>query len=102
MLGKIRAKPQKPLAKSSDIAQYLHSDAVEFDERDGLYIWWRGHLGEYPRMVAAARDYLAVPAAEVDVERLFNSGRDLLGLRRWSLSRKTMRKLPILKDSFCK
>jgi hypothetical protein len=53
-------------------------------------------------MAAAARDYLAVPAAEVDVERLFNSGRDLLGLRRWSLSNETMRKLLILKDSLCK
>jgi hypothetical protein len=49
-------------------------------------------------MAAAARDYLAVPAAEVDVERLFNSGQDLLGLQRWSLSSKTMRKLLILKD----
>ncbi|KAK9323244.1 hypothetical protein V1517DRAFT_321095, partial [Lipomyces orientalis] len=27
-------------------------------------------------------DYLAIPASEVAVERLFNSGRDLLGQRR--------------------
>jgi len=26
-------------------------------------------------MAAAARDYLAVPTAEVDVEKLFNSGK---------------------------
>ncbi|KAK9318766.1 hypothetical protein V1517DRAFT_334664 [Lipomyces orientalis] len=26
-------------------------------------------------------DYIAIPASEVAVERLFNSGRDLLGLR---------------------
>jgi hAT family dimerisation domain. len=77
---------------------------VEFDEkkRDWIYIWWRGHIDEYPRMAAAARDYLAVPAAEVDVERLFNTGRDLFGLRRWSLSSGTMRKLLILKDSLSK
>ncbi|KAK9364575.1 hypothetical protein V1509DRAFT_678595, partial [Lipomyces kononenkoae] len=30
----------------------------------------------------AARDYLAIPASEVAVERLFSGGRDLLGLRR--------------------
>ena len=103
MMNKIRAT-QKSLDKSSDIARYLDSDVVEFDEkkRDWIYTWWRGHLDEYPRMAAAARDYLAVPAAEVDVERLFNSGRDLLGLRRWSLSSGTMRKLLILKDSLCK
>ena len=100
------AEPNNDLnsEKSSDIARYLDSDVVEFDEkkRDWIYTWWRGHLDEYPRMAAAARDYLAVPGAEVDVERLFNSGRDLLGLRRWSLSSGTMRKLLILKDSLCK
>ena len=53
-------------------------------------------------MTAAARDYLTIPGAEVDVERLFNSGRDLLDLQRWSLNSKTMRKLLILKDSLCK
>jgi hypothetical protein len=31
-------------------------------------------------MAAATCDYIAVPRAEVDVERLFNKGRDLLGL----------------------
>ncbi|RKF78996.1 hypothetical protein GcC1_050012 [Golovinomyces cichoracearum] len=33
-------------------------------------------------MAAAARDYLAIPASEVAVERLFNTGRGLIGLRR--------------------
>ena len=57
---------------------------MEFDEKKNNWIhaWWKGHEDECPRMAAAARDYLAVPAVEVDVERLFNSGRDLLGLRR--------------------
>jgi hAT family C-terminal dimerisation region len=104
IMNKIKAKSQKSPDKSSDIARYLNSDVVEFDEKkkDWIFSWWGGHSDEYPRMAAAARDYLAVPAAEVDVERLFNSGRDLLGLRRWSLSSGTMRKLLILKDSLCK
>ncbi|EED22636.1 conserved hypothetical protein [Talaromyces stipitatus ATCC 10500] len=104
MMSKIKAKSQKSAEKSSDIARYLNSDVVEFDDkkRDWIYTWWRGHIDEYPRMAAAARDYLAVPAAEVNVERVFNTGRDLLGLRRWSLSSGTMRKLLILKDSLGK
>lgn len=40
-------------------------------------------------MGAAARDYLTIPAAEVAVERLFNRGRALLGLRRHSLNGET-------------
>jgi hypothetical protein len=31
-------------------------------------------------MAAAARDYLVIPALEVDIERLFNIGRDILGV----------------------
>ena len=77
---------------------------MEFDEkkRDWIHTWWKNHLDEYPHMAAAARDYLAIPGTEVDVERLFNSGRDLLDLWRWSLNSRTMRKLLILKDSLCK
>jgi hypothetical protein len=62
-------------------------------------LWWRLHKDESPRMAAAARDYLAIPASEVAVERLFSKGRDLLGLRRHSLSAETMRKL-ILRDMY--
>ncbi len=51
-------------------------------------------------MTAAARDYLAIAAAEVAVERLFNKRRDLLGLRRHSLSAETMRKLMLLRDMY--
>jgi hypothetical protein len=36
-------------------------------------------------MFIIARDYLPIPGAEVDVERLFNVTRDILGLRRTSL-----------------
>ncbi|KAK9320398.1 hypothetical protein V1517DRAFT_329445, partial [Lipomyces orientalis] len=43
-------------------------------------------------------DHLAIPASEVAVERLFNSGTDLLGLRRHSLSPDTMRTLVLLRD----
>jgi hypothetical protein len=37
--------------------------------------------------------YLTVPAAEVDVKRFFNSGQNLLGLRRWALGSKTMKEM---------
>ena len=41
-------------------------------KKDWIYIWWKNHSDEYPRMAAAARDYLAISAVEIDVERLFN------------------------------
>jgi hypothetical protein len=49
-------------------------------------------------MYAIARDHLVIPGAEVDVERLFNMGSDLLGLRRVSMKGETMRAIMIVKD----
>jgi hypothetical protein len=37
-------------------------------------------------MFQAVRDYLPIPGSEADVERLFNTGRDMLGIRRFSIS----------------
>jgi hypothetical protein len=51
-------------------------------------------------MAAAARDYLAIPASEVPVERLFSSGRDILGVRRSSMKGETMRMLMLLDDLY--
>ena len=48
-------------------------------------------------MCTAAREILAIPASEVDCERLFNEGRDLLGIRRYTMSEETMRIMMLLK-----
>lgn len=63
-----------------------------------LLKWWAVHKDEYFRMAAIARDYIAIPGAEVDVERLFNFGRDILGVRRWGILIDTFRALIIAKD----
>jgi hypothetical protein len=47
----------------------------------------------------AAREILAIPASEVDCERLFNEGRDLLGIRRYTMSGETMRIVMLLKGA---
>ena len=49
-------------------------------------------------MFTVTRDYLPIPGAEVDVERLFNIARNILGLRRMSMSAETLRALILLKD----
>lgn len=48
-------------------------------------------------MSRGARDYLAIPASEVDCERLFSGGRDLLGIRRFLINANTMRTMMLLK-----
>ena len=46
-----------------------------------------------------AREILAIPMLEVDYKRLFGEGRDLLGIRRYSLSGETIRVMMLLKSA---
>ncbi|KAH8799815.1 hypothetical protein F5884DRAFT_811315 [Xylogone sp. PMI_703] len=50
-------------------------------------------------MARAARDYLAIPTSEVDVEHMFNSERDILGIRRFAMKGETLGRLLKLKDT---
>lgn len=103
--ARVLQKLQPQVLQRSDIDRYFEEGVVTVDEsvtkeEDWLFSWWNMHKDEYPRMAAAARDYLAIPAAEVAVERLFSRGRDLIGLRRHSLNGETMRKLTLLRDIY--
>jgi hypothetical protein len=98
-----RLQPKKRY--SSDIDRYFEDDIVAIDatvsqSKNWLLSWWSAHSNEYPRLAAAARDFLAIPASAVSVERLFNKGRDLLGVRRNSLNGATMRRLMLLRDIY--
>ena len=81
-----RLQPQLgSLPPASDIDRYFDTPRVTVtDTSDPTWLlnWWRLHRDEFPQMAAAARDYLGIPALEVAVKRLFNIGRDVLGIRR--------------------
>ena len=87
-----------------DVDQYMdsprvkHKMKVKEDQTQWILNWWKANMGEYPCMAQAARDYLAIPASEVDIERLFSLGRDILGIRRFSMSMDTLRALILVKD----
>ena len=89
---------------STDIDRYLDTPPIAFklnkadDQTLWTLNWWDGNKYEFPCMAQAARDYLPIPASEVDVERLFNVGRDVLGVRRFAMSGNTLRTVMMLKD----
>lgn len=68
------------------------------DQTAWVQNWWLANKEEFPSMAACARDYLGIPGAEVDIERLFSLGREILGLNRHSMKPETMRALVLLKD----
>jgi hAT family C-terminal dimerisation region/Domain of unknown function (DUF4413) len=89
---------------TSDIDKYLDSPPVSWshqliEDGDSEWVlkWWKANTFQYPLMAQAVRDYLPVPSAEVGIERVFSGGRDVLGLRRQSMSAETMRWLMLLK-----
>jgi len=92
------------ITAEDDIDRYFDSPSVKFvlNEKEcqvqWILNWWAAHKQEFPLMFAVARDYLPIPGAEVDIERLFNIARNILGLRRISMSAETLRALILLKD----
>lgn len=92
-------------ALCSDIDRYFESDVTIVppsanNNADWFFKWCHTYRTEYPCMSSAARDYLAVPGSQVAVERLFNGRRDVLGLRKHSMSTETMRVLMLSKDIY--
>ncbi|EXX64062.1 hypothetical protein RirG_146400 [Rhizophagus irregularis DAOM 197198w] len=66
------------------------------------YKWnkFTGMLNEsqYPHLAAMARDYLAIPATSVPIERAFSGGTDLVTQKRCSLSPETIKACMCLKS----
>lgn len=54
----------------------MYKNNPKNDQTKWLLSWWNVHKTEFPNMAQAVRDHLAVPASEVNVERLLNAGRD--------------------------
>jgi hypothetical protein len=51
--------------------------------------YWKVHCKQFPGLSTVAKDILPIPGSSVAVERIFNCGRDMLGLRRYSLKPET-------------
>ncbi|CAP78987.1 Pc03g00250 [Penicillium rubens Wisconsin 54-1255] len=87
-----------------DIDQYFGTPTIStgFDisqsQTEFIRSWWKANRLEFSCTAKVAQDRLAIPAAEVDVERLFNDGRDVLGIRRFSMKGKTLGALIRLKE----
>ncbi|KAL0486937.1 hypothetical protein AKO1_001255 [Acrasis kona] len=82
-------------SSKSDFDRYLEDPCVVYKPGEDFDIlqWWKNHRDIYPTFAKIARDYLSVMASSVSVERLFNFGRDILSIRRYSLSTIMLKKL---------
>ena len=74
----------------------------DVDPQYQLLEFWKRAEGTFPIVAEMAREFLAIPASGVGVERLFNQARDICTYRRHRLKPETLRLLVMLMcmDSF--
>jgi hypothetical protein len=77
----------------------MYKNKPKDDQTKWLLSWWNAHKIEFLRMAQAAPDYLAAPAPEVDIEKLFNVERDIFTIRRFSISGNALGMMDLLKDA---
>ena len=90
---------------SDDIERYLKSYPSTPKEKvtpEYIRNWWNLEKHEFPRMALVARDYLCIPLSEVDIERLFSMGKNVIGVKRYSMTDSTLHALMMLKCHTCK
>ena len=98
-------QPTQYNVAESNIDQYFNTPTIstgfEMSQSQTEFIrsWWKANRLELGCMTKIAQDYLATRVAEVDVEKLFNGGRNVLGIRHFSMKRKTLGTLIRLKDA---
>ena len=61
--------------------------------------YWKVHEKQFPVISSIAKDILSIPGSSVAVERIFNCGRDIIGLRRHSLVPETFSALMFAKSA---
>ena len=89
-------------ANETDLKRYIRTPLISHNNREGKFkvvAYWGTHGDEFPSLKRAAKDYLATPATTSSVERMFNSGRDQIGIRRYRLSAECLRELMVMQES---
>jgi hypothetical protein len=84
------------IIERDEFQEYLNAPLVPAET--DILKWWKANTAVYPRLAAMARDYLAIPATGVPVERIFSGGTDLVQPKRGALRRDTIQACMCLKS----
>ena len=100
--NRLRRLRQQEADITNDWDKHFSAETVydPVDCPDRVLKWWKANAFQYPTCVLAVRDLFAIPAAEVDVERLFSEGRDAIGVRRMAMDASAMRIVQLMKSYY--
>jgi hypothetical protein len=87
---------EHPTNLDDEVARYLN-DPLTGSDSQSLFQEWANLAPRYPQLTQMAKDILAIPAAGVGVERLFNIARDTVSYRRGHLAADTIEEIMIIK-----
>ena len=73
---------------TDEVDKYL-SIPCEAPQVDPI-VFWKAHSKQFPFLSRVPKDILSIPGTSVSVERIFNCGRDTIGLRRHRLKLQTL------------
>ncbi|KAF4611808.1 hypothetical protein D9613_004630 [Agrocybe pediades] len=79
-----------------ELRRYLRFEGGRGNAMNPL-VWWKQHEGSFPTVARMARDYLAIPATSVSVERTFSKSRHICSDLRMSMKAKTISEALLVK-----
>lgn len=94
VLGSASSTSTPPTSATQELQIYLGEPVFGGDP----LAWWKVNGYRFPSLARLARDVLAIPGSSVSVERVLSIGRDVISLRRASLSAETITALMNLRS----
>lgn len=88
----------KPQSINIQLSAYLAGNVIPRSS-DPL-VWWKQNQSCFPGLAKVARRYLAIPATQVESERLFSSAGNTVTTRRENLSAENIEQLVFLNSRF--
>jgi len=87
----IAATPQPHVMLESEIDRWCDFEGGKGTEGQNPLEWWKLYGGSFPVLSRLARDFLAIPATSVSVERTFSQSRHICSDLRSSMKAETIR-----------
>lgn len=88
-LNALYVQNQRPSHWKNEITEYLNSPQATQDVN--ILSWWKTHQELYPILAQMARDYLAIMASSVPVERLFSAASLIMTKNRCAMKSESLR-----------
>jgi hypothetical protein len=99
LIPTIFSTKKKNNSKDKQLQEYLNTQGIT-DKKDpnAALVWWKLKEECFPLIAHLAKQYLAIPATSTPCERIFSSGKQIMGPNRHNLNPETFHMLICLRS----